>query len=391
MSKKTKVLLTNAYAVNVGDMALVLALYQALKKKGFDVSIATFYYKFLKEKYPNLPLVRELLDYNLLVGATFVKKIFLKANYLVNRKYKSFDVYVGSPGGYMNSYYGLKKCLLPLEKAKNDDKKTAVYSQSIGPLNERDKGLLNQYSQSIDLILVRDNFSKEVVDSTTVDSDIYQTKDAAFLLEPRVSKAEKSNLVAVSVRPWKHDNRSMDAYYELIESLCNRVLDNGFDIEFISTCQGVEGYVDDSKTAMKIKRNILASRPDVVGRVRVNSSYNTFYELTDYLNTKYAFVIGTRLHMCILSMINGTPAFNISYEVKGKECYNYLGMQEYSVDFNDCKDKSMDKIDAFMNNLHHIKVSLYDKILEVHEESLNDLNCFIEKMELQKTNQVITL
>lgn len=390
MLKKNKILLTNAYAVNLGDMALVMALYQALSKKGFHVSIATFRYKFLKEKYPNLPLVRELLDYDLLVGATFVKKIFLNNNYFFNRKYKDFDIYIGSPGGYMNSYYGLKKCLLPLEKAKNDNKKTAVYSQSVGPLNSRDKDLLRYFSKSIDVILVRDNFSKKCIDSTVIESEVYQTKDAAFLLEPRASKSNKSKLVAVSVRPWKHDNRSMDKYYELMETLCVKVLEKGFDIEFISTCQGVDGYVDDSKVADLIKGNIIFNKPEYTDRVQVNSLYNTFFELTNYLNTKYAFVIGTRLHMCILSLTNGTPAFNISYEIKGKECYEYLGMDNYSIDFNESRDIASRKLDLFIDNCDNIKQTLFDKMIAVHKESFSDLNHFLQKMNIQDKGEKVT-
>jgi polysaccharide pyruvyl transferase WcaK-like protein len=152
----------------------------------------------------------------------------------------------------MNSYYGLKKCLLPLIQAKKTNKKTAVYSQSVGPLNESDRNLLNQYSQFIDTILVRDSFSKKCIDSTRCNSKILQTKDAAFLLEPRVSIAKNSKLVAVSVRSWKHDSRNMEQYYALIQKLCKKLLDKGFDIEFISTCQGIKDYVDDSKTASLI-------------------------------------------------------------------------------------------------------------------------------------------
>lgn len=382
MIKKTKVLLTKGHAVNNGDMALVLALYESLTNRGFDVSIATFHYKFLKTKYPNLPLVRELLDYNLLVGATFVKKIFLKLNYLFNKKYRGYDVYIGSPGGYMNSYYGLKKSLLPLIEAKKRGKKTAVYSQSIGPLNQRDKELLDLYSQSIDMILVRDDFSKACVDSTQCHSKILQTKDAAFLLKPRISSAKESKLVGVSVRSWKHDNRSMDQFNLLIQSFCEQVLENGFDLEFISTCQGVEGYVDDSIAASIIMENIIKNNPAYTKRIKVDSSYKTYFELVDILNSKYCFVIGTRLHMCILSLINGTLAFNISYEVKGKECYNYLNLQNYSVDFNEPIEQAMVKFGLFMSNYKLLEESIHDNILSVYKESHEYLDVFLSEMQM---------
>lgn len=382
MSKKTKILLTNGYAVNNGDMALVIALYLSLKKKNYAVSIATFHYEFLKEQYPELPLVRELLDYKFPVGATFVKKIYLKLNFIFNKKYRSFDAYIGSPGGYMNSYYGLKKCLLPLIEAKKINKKTAVYSQSVGPLNKRDINLLNLYSNFIDVLLVRDQFSRICVDNTDCNSKIIQTKDAAFLLEPRESNLKNNKLIGVSVRSWKHDNRNMEAYYELIQLYCERILENGFDIEFISTCQGVPDYVDDSKTASIIEGKILQKTPEYSMRVKVDTSFHTYFELMNILNTRYTFVIGTRLHMCILSLINGTPAFNISYEIKGKECYSYLGLEDYTIDFNASKNEALTKLDLFIENNRIIKQNLFDTVLAIHKESQDDLDLFLKTLNI---------
>ena len=383
MQKKTRVLITNAYAVNNGDMSLVVALLHGLEGKGYDVSIATFHYDFLKTKYPELPLIRELLDYNIPTGATIVKKIFLKLNYLINSKYKSYEVYIGSPGGYMNSYYGLKKCLLPLVEAKKSNKKTAVYSQSIGPLNQRDRNLLSTYGEYLDMVLVRDTYSKECAEKQLPSSKILQTKDAAFLLEPRKSSAKNSKLVAVSVRSWKHDNRNMNLYYDMMQSICEKILERGFDVEFISTCQGIEDYVDDSKTASIIKEAISRKNKDFENRVNVDSQFYTYFELVDILNSRYSFVIGTRLHMCILSLINGTPAFNISYEIKGKYCYEYLGYQDYSVDFNESAEEVSNKFEKFLNDYTTINNTLYETILPVYKESIESLNVFLEKMEIK--------
>ena len=380
MTKKNRILITNAYAVNNGDMALVVALLQALQNKGYDVSIATFHYKFLKSKYPQLPLLRELLDYKLPINATFFKRFFLKLNYFVNNNYKNFDIYIGSPGGYMNSYYGLKKCLLPLVAAKKSNKKTAVYSQSIGPLNQRDTNLLSEFGKSSDMFLVRDNYSRICAETALPSSKILQTKDAAFLLKPRKSAANNSKLVAISVRSWKHDNRNMNLYYEMMQSISEKVLEKGFDIEFISTCQGVENYVDDSKTALIIQESLIKKNQSFQNRVNVDSKFYNFFELMEILNSKYTFVVGTRLHMCILSLINGTPAFNISYEIKGKYCYEYIGYQDYTVDFNETTEEASTKFDTFLNDVSDMKNSLYETILPVHEESLESLNLFLDKM-----------
>src|SRR5690349_8320875 len=113
MAKK-KLLLTNSHGVNNGDLALVLALYKQLTLRGYQVDIATFRYDFLKKNYPNLPLIRELLDHRGIIGGSFVKNLFQRINFLINKTYRDHDVFIASPGGYVNSYYGLKRCLLPL-------------------------------------------------------------------------------------------------------------------------------------------------------------------------------------------------------------------------------------------------------------------------------------
>ena len=207
------------------------------------------------------------------------------------------------------------------------------------------------------------------------------TKDAAFLLTPRVSKAKADcKTVAVSVREWKFDNRDMQNYSDMIQSFCETVLKHGYRIEFISTCQGVEGYRDDLKVAVLIRDVLIKKAPQFAEHITVNTRYNTYYELIDRLNTQYAFTIGTRLHMCILSLINGTPAFNISYEVKGIECYKYLGMANFSADFNESMSSATEKFNAFMVNHKEIQSSLLERITPVHTEVKKDLEVFLKEM-----------
>jgi polysaccharide pyruvyl transferase WcaK-like protein len=382
IAKKKNILLLNSFAVNNGDMALVVALYDQLKARGYSVRIATFYFNFLKSRYPELPLVRELLDYPI-KGGTFVRKIFLAINFLFNYRYRDHDVFIAAPGGYVNSFYGLKRCLLPLVLSKRIGKRTAIYSQSVGPLNERDKRLLADYSKSIDVILVRDEYSLDYISKVECHSKVSLTKDAAFLTPPRESTADSNNkLVAVSVRAWEFDDRNMDKYITMIEQLCILACDRGFDIEFISTCQGVKGYRDDSKVALMIQQRIVIDRPELEKRIRVNAKYHTYHELSDRLNTRYVFVIGTRLHMCILSLLNGVPAFNISYEVKGRECYNYLQLEKYSIDFNEPTNLAVNKFSVFVDSYPKIRAGLMVQLREVHDACVESLNRFLIDMRL---------
>jgi polysaccharide pyruvyl transferase WcaK-like protein len=186
--------------------------------------------------------------------------------------------------------------------------------------------------------------------------------------------------VELSVREWKFDNREMKDFYKMIHSFCEVILKKGYAIEFISTCQGVENYRNDSQVANIISDQLIQKQSSYSSQIMVNSTYQTDYELIELLNTKYAFTIGTRLHMCILSLINGIPAFNISYEVKGIECYRYLGLEGYSADFNESEEKALEKFDNFLKNHKSIQASLLDRILPIHEESKESLKMFIKEM-----------
>jgi polysaccharide pyruvyl transferase WcaK-like protein len=87
--------------------------------------------------------------------------------------------------------------------------------------------------------------------------------------------------------------------------------------------------------------------------------------------------------MCILSLVNGTPAFNISYEVKGRECYKYLGLAAYSVDFNESKDNAATKFNAFVNDYKNIQASLPQTLAPVHEECRSSLDNFLAELNIR--------
>lgn len=42
--------------------------------------------------------------------------------------------------------------------------------------------------------------------------------------------------------------------------------------------------------------------------------------------------IGTRMHMCILSLISGTPVLPIAYEFKTQELFGEIGLKEWVTD-----------------------------------------------------------
>jgi colanic acid/amylovoran biosynthesis protein len=371
---KLKVLITHAVPVNNGDAALVIGLYNMLISAGYEVTIATFYYDTVKEKYPDLPFIRELGDYYFLRKLPFLKPSFIRLNFALNKQYNSHDVYIAAPGGYVNSYYYLSHALAPLIQAHRHGKKTAIYAQSIGPLNSQDQARFVEASSDIDLVMVRDVFSQEVMKTLAYPGAYFKTKDAAFLMPLQANPHSPQKRVAVSVRQWGHDNRDMAAYLALMAKMCNYLVQIGYEVVFLSTCQGVPNYKDDSEVALKAQ-TLLETTYGLTEPILVDRNYYTLDALMQRMQD-FDLVIGTRLHMCILSWINRVPALNISYEVKGKECYDYLGIPEYSIDFNQDAATSMETLEAFVHNLDEIKTTTLKTIENIHTEVTGDFKQF---------------
>ncbi|ENZ03172.1 hypothetical protein HMPREF1092_00358 [Clostridium thermobutyricum] len=372
-----RILIVNAIPTNNGDAALVFALREKLMERGFEVTISTKRYDTVKKLYPNIEWIKSDDDFNFI--ELVLKKIIpvdyiLKSKILFNKKYKNYDAIISAPGGYVNSYYGFYERFYWMDLIKKYyGPKLIMYSQSVGPLNDKDKKILDKYIDNFDLFMVRDEISYKNVEKY---DNILKTNDAAFLLDSINKNKINNKIVGISVREWAHDSRDKDIYIKMIKNLVINVIEKGYEVEFLSTCQGIEGYVDDSKIAKEIY-NFLEDK--YKEKVKVIDRYFSLDELRNYLN-KFNFVIGTRLHMCILSIISGVPAFNISYEVKGKECYKIMGMEEYSVDYNDNIESILPKINKFIDNENKIRKKFEEIYVEMHKEAIRHFDYMVNNI-----------
>ncbi len=377
MSKKRpNILINNVVPLNNGDVALFLSLYNALNNKGFQVKIATYYYKQAIKLYPNLPFVKELGDYKLFVKLPFLKPFLLPILFLLSKSYRESSIIIGTPGGYINSNYTIKNSLSVFKVAKYFRKKTYIYSQSVGPLNTKDKKFLKKLIlNSIDFIFVRDSYSKTVLEELNIPKNKYRlTKDAAFLLTSDLKPSEKTNKIAISVRTWNFDNRNINNYKNLITELVKFAVTKNFEIEFLSTCQGLKNYKNDALIAQEIYDALPIKFQK---KSKVLSNYFTFSEFQNKL-TDYDFVIGTRLHMCIIALTNKIPAFNISYEIKGKECFEYLGLSDYSIDYNENVENALLKFENFILNQITISNKISKLIPKINQQCNKDVDFLID-------------
>ena len=375
---KISILINNVVPLNNGDVALFYALYSKLIAAGFQVKIATYYYKLAKELYPNLPFVEEIGQHKIFMKLPFLKPLLLPLLFFFSKHYREADVIVGTPGGYINSNYNIKNSLSIYKVAKHFGKKSVIYSQSVGPLNKKDALFFQKLmNTSISYIFVRDQFSFDVLTDLNISKEQFKlTKDAAFLLDFKELESKQLKKVAISVREWNFDGRSRNDFIKMINAFVQKCVDKGFTIEFISTCQGLANYKDDAKLAQEIYNNLDATLQD---KITVLTDYYLFEDFYKKLE-EYEFVIGTRLHMCITSLTKNIPAFNISYEVKGKECYKYLKLEEYSIDYNEDIEKAVQTFTNFIDKTNEIRTHLKIMMPKINEESNADFNYFKRKI-----------
>jgi colanic acid/amylovoran biosynthesis protein len=108
-------------------------------------------------------------------------------------------------------------------------------------------------------------------------------------------------------------------------------------VTFLSTCQGVADYHDDSRLASAIA----ATLPDDVRcRVTVDSTFHTPSELMEYLR-EFDWVVATRMHLAIMALGVGVPVLPIAYEFKSIELFRGLGYERDILTMDTLTPKSL--------------------------------------------------
>lgn len=377
------IVINNTAVRNNGDVALVAALAKALTSHGHRLAIATpdtIYARLVPALVTICPEVRGFRKQR--YRKAFWSDLAAIALLMWNRTYRESDVIIGAPGGYLNSRYGPLGWRLAIYRwASHFGKRTAIYSQSIDGLLPLDAGELSRCASSLALLVARDSASFDEAQAAGVPAQkLLLTNDAVFLEVPDYSKiSSTSDLVGISVRDWKHGPGSRDSYLLIIAGYAQLVLERGYRVEFFSTCQGVPGYIDDSLVA----KDIVALMPTglAAGRVTVNHEFMTIGQLRARI-AECHMIIGTRMHMCLLAILAGVPAFNISYEPKGHQCFRYLGLEKYSIDYHEDEDRADKAFQLFLAEKDEVRLKLPEVATAQHRKAWSSLNQFLNLMGL---------
>jgi colanic acid/amylovoran biosynthesis protein len=429
-----KILITNTVCLNGGDAAILLSIMNLLRTEfgqntefiiyDSQPKIASKYYpnlnfrKLIYAKSKDLPsmtkypekafiarVLQHILNQLLIISASIRLDLFYVATWcwkhgfqwiaklLINKDdiqdlehYSSADLIVSTGGTYLVESYPLIPRIFDYKISLLLERPLAFYTQSLGPfLNKKNQHTFrNIFNDSI-LVLLRDELSLKHLQDLKVDENkLYVSSDVVFSMRSQIIstkkipsnfKQEKSKLkIAISVRSWHLFKQAtveagMNNFRCSMCALTKYLVEkHQAEITYISTCQGIDEYwMDDSKFAMEIY-NLLPN--DVQKNVSVNNSFHMPQTLLEML-TDYELVIGTRMHMCILSLAAGTPVFPIAYEFKTKELFHRLDMGKWIHDIETINEESLiTSVEAFISNLDKIKQKLMLKVNQEHERAV---------------------
>ena len=359
------VLITNSVPLNGGDEAVLRAIVESLKLRWPNIQITVLCNKvsLSKQYLPDLTLASDL---------EFARTSSERRE--VSELYRNADVVLASPGGYLHDFYPIEDRLRALEVALALGKPVILLPQSIGPFWKDDSTrriaeVLNRVSS----ICVRDQTSIDHLLNTGVRaSRIVDTADAAFLwhkLAPELfqPKDKPIRTVGLCFRVWPLDDQvRVNQTIHKATALCRFLLsDPSRDLVFISTCQGIGGYIDDSALA----EQIVAQLPrDLQLRSRIDHLRYSPRERIQALGRCDA-VIGMRLHACLLAMLGGTPAMGLGYEQKTAEIFRQLNLEAYQISFEEEADSWLHCAQRFIDDAEIIRSTLPDALERLSERA----------------------
>jgi polysaccharide pyruvyl transferase CsaB len=230
---------------------------------------------------------------------------------------KKSDLFICGGGGLLQDTTSLNSltyyCAL-LILARMERVPVMVYAQGIGPLKRRISKFLVRLSISgCNVITVRDERSKRILEKIGVRRDIHVTADPALLLKPSqlsLLKGYKRPLIGYAFRAWQ--GLDFDTMARMADEVNKRFKGTAVFIPF--------HYKRDEFVAEQI-----------VSRMKTTSTVLRSTELpSDVLGAigELDALVGIRLHSTIFAAIQGIPFIPVSYDPKVSEFAKSINVKE---------------------------------------------------------------
>ena len=248
-----------------------------------------------------------------------------------------------------------------------------IYAQGIGPINKKiNKLLIKWILNKIDLITVRDNPSKKILNNFGVSGpSIYVNSDPVFLLKktnithiidnyPYIREMINSNdrpLIGVSVR--EYESNGSDSK-RILAQAADYLIEN-YKVKIIFLPFKFDEDVHVSEEILSLMKN----QADIL-KAKLEPE-----ELISILS-RLSLVVGVRLHSIIFSSMANIPFIAVNYDPKVKYFVEDLGLSELLLEIDE--DMSLkniqEKIKYIRENNDKIKDILLEKVNNLEEKAL---------------------
>ncbi len=381
-----KAIILHSVAVNGGDQLL------------YDVAVAGLR-EFSRTKVigqtTNNSLSKKFLGRNTFLNQNFVGKRANSNNYLdkivdrlelfrydtvrsvlalfdknikkANKYIEEADYFILGPGGYIHEEYGFDHIVQLVERISQTEKPIHLLSQSVGPFNSpNDKRKAKNIFERCDKIIFREKISEKYAMQVGVKNkkDVYTTTDIAFaknyFINSKKSHENRDKKITLNFRKWTHKTK-IEKILEIGSSVLEYAVEKGYEVEFISTSQGVEGYYDDSYIAKKILKESKVHNGNE--KVEIQTERFSPKEVIKKISNSEAFV-GMRLHTSICAILAGVPAFNIGYQHKSPGVYETIGITKYSTTIYEKADEILDEANDFIDGDRKKQVRKFEESLK---------------------------
>ncbi|MFQ3544390.1 polysaccharide pyruvyl transferase family protein [Halobacillus rhizosphaerae] len=359
------ILIINAHSSkNKGDAGIILSIIDSLEKYIPECNIK------IKSKFPEIDkyaygkVVNESIHnftsnmkpgrFNkLLIIIKLLICFFIKNN--KDGDYEWADIVVSCGGGFLLSHgysAGTLQHLVQIKTAINYKRKVIVYSQSIGPFNNKLMKLLTKITlDNVHMIFVREAISRNILKDLGVSAPVELVPDSAFSMKS--TESEKVNnliktiaesnkdkpLVGITVRDWNFPNMNKPMYFrnKYIESMQKLILflEKNLECKVLLMPQvlGPNNFNDDRV----ISREILSGITSKAKLIDIDLNPREL----KYFYSKMDMFIGTRMHSNIFALSNKIPTVAINYEHKTQGIMESLNLSKYVIDINDITPESI--------------------------------------------------
>jgi polysaccharide pyruvyl transferase CsaB len=252
-----------------------------------------------------------------------------------------------------------------------------IYAQGIGPIRQQiNKKLMRWILNKVDLITVRDNFSKELLENLgVVKPSIYVNSDPSFLLNkkdincilenyPHIQELMNSDnrpIIGVSVREYKGNRSDLKIMFaQLADYLIEK-----YKVKIVFLPFKFDDDVQVSEEILSLMKN----QADIL-KIKLEPE-----ELISILS-QFSLMIGVRLHSIIFSSMANLPFIAFKYDPKIKNFVAELGLSELLLELDNVSlEKIQEKIEYIRENKDRIKEILSEKVKDSKEKALinNDL------------------